>query len=160
MLANERKKKAQAAKKRWKLANPEKWKESQRKYRKANPDKQKAYHAKYEAKARVEKWEKLLVKACKTCAKARGELSEITEEVISALWKRQKGLCYWLKIPMVPSADKFGPQRPSIDRVDCAKGYTADNVVLSTAFANIGRRSYPAAEFKKFVKKLKESNAR
>lgn len=83
---------------------------------------------------------------------------DIDSEFILQLFEEQKGLCYWLKVPMVPSVHTRDPQRPSLDRLDCLRGYTRDNVVLCTAFANMGRRDASAERFAEFVELLTGPN--
>lgn len=82
--------------------------------------------------------------------------ADIDADFVRALYEKQNGRCYWLNVPVLPSVETRGPQRPSLDRLDCAKGYTKDNVVLTCAFANIGRRDYGAEDFAKFVNALKQ----
>jgi hypothetical protein len=51
------------------------------------------------------------------------------------------------------------PQRPSLDRLDCAKGYTQDNVVLASQFANMGRSSISVERMSDFVSSLADTLA-
>lgn len=70
---------------------------------------------------------------------------------LEELKEKQKGLCYWLKIPIDFSMkDKL--RKPSLDRLDNLKGYEVGNVVLTTVFANTGRRDATTDEMEIFVK--------
>jgi hypothetical protein len=86
------------------------------------------------------------------CAKT-GLEADIDGAFVLELFERQGGRCYWLGVPLIPSTDKRGSQRPSLDRVDCSRGYTKDNVVLACKFANIGRQDVPADKFLEFLER-------
>jgi len=69
---------------------------------------------------------------------------------LESLRKEQKGMCYWLSIPIdFTMKDKL--RKPSLDRLDNGKGYEIGNVVLTTVFANTGRRDATIKEMKGFV---------
>jgi len=69
---------------------------------------------------------------------------------LESLKKEQKGMCYWLNIPIdFTMKDKL--RKPSLDRLDNNKGYEVGNVVLTTVFANTGRRDATIKEMKGFV---------
>ena len=71
-------------------------------------------------------------------------------DFLENLKTQQNGLCYWLKIPIDFSLqDKL--RKPSLDRLDNNKGYEPDNVVLTTVFANTGRRDASILEMESFV---------
>ena len=83
---------------------------------------------------------KVLIKTCKSSAKSRGEKGRIgaseftlTEEQVKKMFKKQKGLCYYYKSPLVFTrcGDKM-----SIERLDNTKGYTQENCVLVCQLAN------------------------
>lgn len=81
--------------------------------------------------------------------------NELTVEFINELYEKQNGLCYWFKVPLIPSDTKKHPQQPSIDRLDRNKGYTKDNVVLTCYSANIGRNETELSIWVDFLKKIK-----
>ena len=56
------------------------------------------------------------------------EESEITIEYLIELWEKQRGRCYYLNIPM----NTCGEWQVSVERIDNGKGYTRDNIVLTT----------------------------
>ena len=69
---------------------------------------------------------------------------------LESLKKEQNGMCYWLNIPIdFTIKDKL--RKPSLDRLDNSKGYEIGNVVLTTVFANTGRRDATIKEMKGFV---------
>ncbi len=88
----------------------------------------------------------------------------ITIEDLKKLWKRQDGLCHWLRIPM--SLDDLyishSPFAPSVDRLNNERGYHTDNIVLTTRFANRGRGAYEGDDFahrlSELLLKRKEKN--
>lgn len=74
----------------------------------------------------------------------------INLEYLETLKINQNGLCYWLKIPIDFSMnDKL--RKPSLDRLDNSLGYVPGNVVLTTLFANLGRRDSSSKEMKHFI---------
>lgn len=91
---------------------------------------------------------------------SRGITSNVYENTLTAddleyLWQKQDGKCYWLHIEM-SLEDLFIKDSPfavSTDRMDCSQGYTLENVVLTTRFANRGRGAYNGDEF---IKRLNE----
>jgi hypothetical protein len=74
------------------------------------------------------------------------------------MYEEQRGLCFWFKIPLVPSNGKKHPQQPSLDRIDRNKGYTRDNVVLCCYSANIGRNENDVETWKNFLDLLFEKS--
>ena len=81
--------------------------------------------------------------------KTRSKL--INLEYLEALKEEQNGMCYWLKIPIdFTMQDKL--RKPSLDRLDNSIGYEINNVVLTTVFANTGRRDASIIEMSEFVK--------
>jgi|TARA_R110001606_G_C15014667_1_gene608905 hypothetical protein len=69
---------------------------------------------------------------------------------LESMKQEQKGMCYWLNIPLdFTLKDKL--RKPSLDRLDNSKGYEIGNVVLTTVFANTGRRDATIKEMKGFV---------
>ena len=104
---------------------------------------------------KINKWFKLLCNSSRHNAKRYNMVFEIDEDFIKTLYTKQNGLCYWFKIPLVPSTVNRAPDKPSLDRIDCTKGYTKKNVVLTCMCANIGRNSCSSEVFKEFCEKLK-----
>ena len=105
-------------------------------YRRAHPEKVRAASRR---SSLVTHWQRGLCDAMRGRAKKLGLPFDIDIDFLDELFRKQNGRCYWLGIPMVPSIKARDPRRPSVDRIDNAKGYTRDNVVLSCMFANLGR---------------------
>ena len=99
---------------------------------------------------RVRLWQNTLIHD----SKHRNIENTLTVADINEMFKNQKGLCYWFKIPLVPSNKTKHPQQPSIDRLDRNKGYTKDNVVLCCYSANIGRNENDLETWTDFLSKL------
>ena len=78
---------------------------------------------------------------------------DVNSNFLKKLKEKQKGMCYWLNIPIdFEGNDKL--RSPSIDRLDNSKGYTRDNIVLTTRFANLGRCSSDCEEMEDFIEKF------
>jgi hypothetical protein len=94
----------------------------------------------------------------KTGLKAGTKKHTITADDLEKLWKKQKGMCFWMDIPMEFKGlfVSNSPWAPSVERLDNSKGYVKGNVVLATAFANKGRGAYKGSilSFKRKLRKL------
>jgi hypothetical protein len=75
---------------------------------------------------RVRLWQNTLIHD----SKYRKLENTLTVDDINEMYNNQDGLCYWFKIPLIPSEHKKHPQQPSLDRLDRNKGYTKDNVIF------------------------------
>ncbi len=76
---------------------------------------------------------------------------KINGAFLEHLKNKQNGMCYWLNIPIdFTLKDKL--RKPSLDRLDNSIGYKKDNIVLTTVFANTGRRDASLVEMSEFVK--------
>jgi hypothetical protein len=84
-------------------------------------------------------------------SKSRKLENTLTTEDIDEMFEKQKGLCFWFKVPLVPANKSKHPQQPSLDRLDRKKGYVKDNVVLTCYSANIGRNETDLKTWVKFV---------
>jgi hypothetical protein len=75
---------------------------------------------------------------------------KINGAFLEDLKNKQNGMCYWLNIPIdFTMEDRL--RKPSLDRLDNNIGYRKDNVVLTTVFANTGRRDATIEEMLKFI---------
>jgi signal recognition particle GTPase len=99
-----------------------------------NPKVKEKEKLKYQER-KLRMWENYLL----SNSKNRECENTLTVEDIKEIYNKQNGLCYWFKVPLIPSLIKKHPQQPSLDRLDNSKGYVKDNVVLSCYAANIGR---------------------
>lgn len=97
---------------------------------------------------RVRLWQNTLIND----SKKRGKEHDLTVNDINELYDKQNGLCYWFKVPLIPSDKSKHPQQPSLDRLDRNKGYTKDNVVLTCYSANIGRNENDLETWETFIK--------
>lgn len=122
----------------------------------ANPDKVREIWRRHEGVRRVSRWAEQLVYVARSAKKVRRfGATDIDAAYLHELFEQQRGRCYWLDIPMIPSAVARDPRRPSLDRLDNAVGYVRDNVVLASQFANLGRSSCPADAFEDFTRELR-----
>ena len=103
---------------------------------------------------RIRLWENTLLNDSKN---RKGVEHNLTVEDIKELFIKQNGLCYWFKVPLIPSNIKKHPQQPSLDRLDNTKGYTKDNVVLTCYSANIGRNENDLETWLDFLSFLKKT---
>lgn len=99
---------------------------------------------------RVRLWQNTLIHD----SRYRGIKNDLTVEDIKEMYNNQNGLCYWFKIPLIPSNKTKHPQQPSLDRLDRNKGYTKDNVVLVCYSANIGRNENDLETWQNFLNLL------
>lgn len=122
----------------WRDSHPEKWKDVSLRSQ------------------RVTAWASNLVSHCRYRSRLRDwPAVDFDGAFVLDLFERQRGLCFWLGIPMVPSVETRDPRRPSLDRLDPALGYVRGNVVLATSFANLGRSTLDSARFAAFVGEMK-----
>jgi hypothetical protein len=123
----------------------EKGRENKKKYREniKNVIKEKL---KYQER-KIRLWANILIQH----TKKRNCETTLTINDVLDLYDNQNGLCFWFKIPLLPSLTKKHPQQPSIDRLDRHKGYTKDNVVLCCYAANIGRNETDLEVWKEFI---------
>ena len=96
---------------------------------------------------RIRLWQNTLIHD----SKHRKLENTLTVDDINEIMEKQNGLCYWFKIPLIPSNQKKHPQQPSLDRLNINKGYTKDNVVLCCYSANIGRNENDLETWKNFL---------
>ena len=115
---------------------------------KRKDSKYKEIESKKQKERRVRLWMNTLVHD----SKRKGLKHNITVKDIEEIYKKQNGLCYWFKIPLIPSDKNKHPQQPSLDRLDVNKGYTKDNIVLSCYSANIGRNENDLETWTEFLK--------
>ena len=77
---------------------------------------------------------------------------------IKQLFKKQNGKCYWYNIELeIDSIEgSRNPSKLTIDRLDCTKGYTKENVVLACYAANCGRADCSVESWKSIINNIKD----
>ena len=78
-------------------------------------------------------------------AKLKERDSDLTEDVARSIWRRCKGRCELTGIPFdFAKLDgcRRRPFMPSIDRIDCAKGYTVENIRVVCTAANLAMNQW------------------
>jgi hypothetical protein len=76
---------------------------------------------------------------------------------IEELLVKQNNKCYWYNIELeIDSIEgSRNPAKLTVDRLDCTKGYSRDNVVLTSYAANCGRGNCSVDNWKKIIKNIK-----
>lgn len=84
--------------------------------------------------------------------------AELTIDDLIEQYNKQKGACYWFNIALIPHQifDKSNPRSMSVDRLDNDKGYTKDNIVITSRAANLARNNTSAKDFTLFVQEIKD----
>ena len=136
--------------------DPERVRQRARARTKANPELMRERSRQSKQKAMVERWPELLaVSAHRHYAVNKYGASDVDADYIRALFESQGGMCHWLQIPMIPSPVPRDPRRPSLDRLDCKRGYLNGNVVLACQFANMGRSNCAVEAFVAFIQEMR-----
>jgi predicted RND superfamily exporter protein len=133
--------------KKWRLDNPEKYKEYHKTYRKKNAAKYKEYIGKWQLKNN----EKYIITSIKSRAKKLG-----IEFNIDATDIKIPPVCPILGIPILKEFKgdgNKGPRAtsPSLDRIDNAKGYVKGNVHIISNKANVMKNSATPKELLQFA---------
>jgi hypothetical protein len=81
--------------------------------------------------------------------------TDITKEFLWDLLKKQDGRCYWTQVSLDLSMGSM--YSISLDRLDCSRGYTQDNVVLTCKAANLARSDSSPDEMRAFISMIKRS---
>lgn len=118
-----------------------------------NPIKSKKYFGVWSVKNTI----KLKLTQARSRARKKGFAYDLTEEIIRKQYKKQNGRCFYsnlkINIDDIDDNDEFF----SIDRIDSLKGYTKNNIVLTTNFINRMKLNYPIDEFFRIIKLIYES---
>lgn len=84
-----------------------------------------------------------IVELCKSAAKRAKQKNieyTLSSDILEQLWSKQDGKCALTKIefqiPQERTGGKASPFAPSIDRIDCSKGYVPDNIRLVCVAVN------------------------
>ncbi len=147
----------------------DKRKQTQREYYVAHREQCRASARKYHAEhaeemaegrrrwQRTAGWATTLVCRARGVAKCKGYDFDLDAEFVRSLYEKQDGRCHWLNVPFECVDEHRNPLQPSLDRIDCNRGYTRDNVVLASQFANMGRSDMSADRFRVFIEQLSQS---
>lgn len=128
-----------------------------REWRKANPDRAKASTNRRDQKT-GKRWTRSSYPIATLVGNARGRARacdlpfSLTSDDMKMLWRHQEGRCFWT----ARALDFFvgearHPMRPSLDRLEPARGYVAGNVVWSSNFANRARGELSAHAFSELM---------
>ena len=127
-----------------------KWKYEERKAS-LSPQKKAAIRKKTRIERRTKKADpsqfgKLEYAALKVRAKDKGYEFDLSPEFLQELFDKTEGVCEQTGIPFdmaLGTKKNRNPLRPSVDRIDSAKGYTQDNVRLVLTIVNIAKSDFP-----------------
>lgn len=94
-----------------------------------------------------------LFKAAADRSEKKGWECNITLEFLLELWNKQNGCCLLTGIPftLLVSGEfnrRYSPFNPSLDRIDCYKGYTKDNVRLVCTMINLAMNQFGEETFR------------
>ncbi len=106
--------------------------------------------------ARARDWAERMVAAAKRRHTNYWPESEfdLTPEFLREIYQKQNGLCFWFEIELHLGVGA-GLQQASLDRADCSRGYTKDNVLLSSKAANLARGDAPTDEFTLLIQRIR-----
>ena len=90
------------------------------------------------------------MRSCKNSAIKRGHEFSITATDLHDMWNAQGGVCCYSGFSM--ELQPNSPFSVSVERIDNAIGYTADNTVLVCKAVNSMKSSLPAEQFLMFCK--------
>lgn len=127
------------ATKRWSVENPEKAREKSRQWKEENPAK---------AREAVRRWElanpaRKLFLSCRGNAKARGLECTITFEMVEPMLAPMVCAATGLSLSLErDGSTRANPWAPSIDRIDCSKGYVPGNVRIVCCAFNLMRNEW------------------
>lgn len=128
------------AARRWHTENSERAREASRRWATENPEKKRESSRRWNAENQA----KRLLNACRQSAKGRRlEFGLVLEEVEALLAPMT---CAATGLPLTWEHDgdtRRNPWAPSIDRIDCSKGYLQDNVRVVCTLYNVARADWP-----------------
>jgi hypothetical protein len=122
---------------------------AQAKWREANPER----HRETVRAVRLTYWAEEILKSCKGSAKRRGHECLLTLEDVRELFTGMT--CSVTGVPLQlewTGGGSKNPWYPSVDRLDCAKGYTRDNVRAVCWAFNQARGDWPDEVVEQWVK--------
>jgi hypothetical protein len=78
---------------------------------------------------------------------------DLTPGFLAEMYHSQRGLCAYTGIPLRLDSTETQPDSLSVDKIEARKGYTPDNVILCSTFANTLKGTKSRAEFETSLKK-------
>lgn len=107
---------------------------------------------------RREDWTKRLIEYTRPRhSKHTDEPYDLTPEMIMQMYEQQNGKCAWFGVQMTTDVASHDPRLVTLDRLDCSRGYTSDNVALVCKAANHARGDVPLHDFNDFVQEIKRN---
>ena len=84
---------------------------------------------------------------------------DITIDDLKQIYDTQDGKCFWFDIPLDINfiLEKGNLLSMSADRIDNNIGYTKDNIVICSRFANLGRQNCEFDKFKAIINHIKNN---
>lgn len=79
---------------------------------------------------------------------------DLTVEFLRERYEAQNGLCFWFGVELHVGIGS-GLQQISLDRADCSRGYTQDNILITSKSANLARGDAPTDEFALLIRRLR-----
>ena len=90
-------------------------------------------------------------------ARNRPQETDLDLPYLKTLWEKQEGCCALSGMPMkIPrttrdfDSQKWDPWKPSLDRIDCSKGYLKGNVRFVTQIGNFARNGFTDEDVLRF----------
>ena len=124
---------------------------AQAKWRQAHPER----HRENVRTLRLTNWAETILTSCKGSAKRRGQNCQLTLEDVQEMFATMT--CSVTGVPLLLEYTGEGsknPWYPSVDRLDCSKGYTRDNVRAVCWAFNQARGDWPDSVVEQWVKAL------
>lgn len=128
----------------WRDANPEKARAYSKEWRAANPEKARTVNRKNAERWRKERPAGVILNNCRKSARIRGQECTISVMDIEALLEPM--VCSVTGLPLSWEYDgvsRANPWAPSLDRIDCSKGYVPGNVRAVCWAFNQARGDFP-----------------
>jgi hypothetical protein len=82
----------------------------------------------------------------------------ITKEEIEDLIDEQDNKCAITGIPLINTAQKYFPFKPSVDRINNDKGHIKDNCQIVCLAIQYGKLQRTNQEIKDYIEEIKEAN--
>lgn len=117
-----------------------------------NRDKYIAYNSRWETRL------KTLLRGAKGRARERKLEFDLDLDFLKELWINQDGKCLLTRIPFILKDAKNRSFSPSIDKIDCTRGYTKDNIRLVIFCINLAMGNWGKGIFDIVCKEYSKIN--